>query len=144
MASSLGDCVTARQCVNKGMVAYKLFMECSRRFTPNVASGYKPDTNGVSACPVGNYTVLGENSIWCVNSTDDCKGCFVFRGMKVIAVGPWQCQYLGGYRAYNWEGKSECMYDCYAIGGFINEPYCLNTTQCYALGMKAYTKGTYS
>ena len=141
-APSLGDCVTAKQCVNKSMVAYKLFMQCSRKFTPNVASGYKPDTNGVSVCPDGSYTVLGKNSIWCVNGTDDCKDCFVFRGMKVIAAGPQQCWYLAGQLAYDWEGKNECVNNCYGRGGFTSKPYCFNVTQCNALGMKAYTQGS--
>ena len=140
-APSLGDCVTAKQCVNKSMVAYKLFMQCSRKFTPNVASGYKPDTSGASACPDGNYTVIGESSIWCVNSTDDCKDCYLFRKTKVLAAGPWQCWYIGGWRAYDWKGKNECINNCYAIGGFTNQVYCLNATRCNALGMKAYKQG---
>ena len=86
------NCVTAKECVNNSMIAYKIFMQCHRKLEPDEDSGFKPDDDGVSSCPDGMYTVFGQKKIWCINDTKDCKGCYLFRGLMVLAVGSAQCQ----------------------------------------------------
>ena len=61
------NCVTARECADDGLVAYKIFMTCNRDFEPDEASGFVADDDGVSACPTGKYTVIGTNTISCVS-----------------------------------------------------------------------------
>ena len=61
------NCVTARECADDGLVAYKIFMTCSRKFEPDETSGFVADDDGVSACPTNMYTVIGTKTISCVS-----------------------------------------------------------------------------
>ena len=124
------NCVTAKECVNNSMIAYKITMQCQRGLEPDEDSGFKPDENGVSSCPDGMYTVFDQKKIWCINDTKDCKDCYRFRGLMVLAVGSTQCLGLRGWRAYNWEGKNECINNCYRIGGFAYKEYCVTSVYC--------------
>ena len=83
------NCVTARECADDGLVAYKIFMTCNRKFEPDEVSGFVADADGVSACPTDKYTVIGTKTIWCVNSASDCKECYIARNHPAFAADPY-------------------------------------------------------
>ena len=107
-----GTCITAANCSWRGLIAYKLRMQCDSKFAPVEASGLREDEHGVSACPDGSYTVLNESFIWCVRTAEECDGYYVEKQSKFCVHTERLCR-NSGRMVYNRTGQNECISDCF-------------------------------
>ena len=127
--AKIGDCVTAPECTELGLIPYKLLRECSRVYVPDAESGFGPDEGGAYTCPSGKYAIVDGDAMRCVTPSSSC-GYYVAHGVRMCP--PRKCSALVWSETLGWDDEIECLSSqCYARGGFYYLYYCLTAQQCH-------------
>lgn len=70
--ATLGDCVTAPECAELGLIPYKMLRECSSVYAPDAESGFGPDESGAYTCPSGKYAIVDGTTMRCIGLSSSC------------------------------------------------------------------------
>lgn len=65
--AQVGDCVTAPECTELGLIAYKMLRECSRVYVPDTESGFRPDESGAYTCPSSKCVIVDGSFMRCID-----------------------------------------------------------------------------
>ena len=135
------DCVEPKECNGKTEHVYRALDQCIFSAPDkNDPRAPAPAKDGVYDCKSGQYLVVGENTMTCVDSREECKGLYVSEKNHTCSDRK-MCSYrLGGY-AYQEGDLMLCITrdECIEKNRFMFDGRCVSASECRENSLYAYT-----